>query len=150
MGGSPWISSHCSFQTPANYWDCFLKHSWKDLEKHSFQPLPTKQIIKCTHPATSHCLMDIWDVNCANTSCWKITSLRAIPTLHTHELKYLREHGCVNSSMVFKWFGAYDCSTSFALRALSQTPLVCEPISRTQTSVPLTKAKPPPKTNDGD
>ena len=28
---------------------------------------------------------------------------------------------------------------------LCQTPLVCEPISRTQTSVPLTKAKPLPK-----
>ena len=39
-----------------------------------------------------------------------------------------REHTCVNSSMVFKWLGAYDCSTSFALRALSTClcyPPVC-------------------------
>ena len=38
-----------------------------------------------------------------------LTSLRA----------YDREHGCVNSSMVFEWLGACDCSTSFALRAFS-------------------------------
>ena len=43
------------------------------------------------------------------------TSLRAIPTLHTHD----RAHTCVNSNMVFEWLGAYDCSPSFALRALS-------------------------------
>ena len=36
-----------------------------------------------------------------------------------HSRAYDREHGCVNSSMVFEWLGAYDCSTSFALRALS-------------------------------
>ena len=44
----------------------------------------------------------------------QFTSLRAISTLHTHELTT-----CVNSSMVFEWLGAYDCSTSFALRAIS-------------------------------
>ena len=36
-----------------------------------------------------------------------------------HSRAYDREHGCVNSSMVFEWRGAYDCSISFALRALS-------------------------------
>ena len=36
-----------------------------------------------------------------------------------HARAYDREHGCVNSSMVFEWLGAYDCSTSFAWRALS-------------------------------
>ena len=36
-----------------------------------------------------------------------------------HARAYDRERGCVNSSMVFEWLGAYDCSTSFALRALS-------------------------------
>ena len=36
-----------------------------------------------------------------------------------HSRAYDREHGCVNSSMVLEWLGAYDCSTSFALRALS-------------------------------
>ena len=48
----------------------------------------------------------------------KITSLRAIPTLHTHELTTVNT-AVMNSSMVFEWLGAYDCSTSFALRALS-------------------------------
>ena len=28
-----------------------------------------------------------------------------------HSRAYDREHGCVNSSMVFEWLGAYDCST---------------------------------------
>ena len=33
---------------------------------------------------------------------------------HTpHSRAYDREHGCLNSSMVFEWLGAYDCSTSF-------------------------------------
>ena len=65
-----------------------------------------------------------------------------------HSRAYDREHGCVNSSMVFEWLGAYDCPTSFALKALSTCLcVVCEPISRTQTSVPLAKAKPPPRRN---
>ena len=64
----------------------------------------------------------------------------------TRYKRLMPQHGCVNSRMAFKWLGAYDCSTSFALRALwclsaRQTPLVCEPILRTQTSVPFTKAK---------
>ena len=36
-----------------------------------------------------------------------------------HSRAYDHEHGCVNSSMFFEWLWAYDCSTSFALRALS-------------------------------
>ena len=36
-----------------------------------------------------------------------------------HSRAFGRKHGSVNSSMVFEWPGAYDCSTSFALRALS-------------------------------
>ena len=53
---------------------------------------------------------------------------------------------CVNSSMVFEWLGAYDCSTSYPPVCVSNS-FVCEPISRTQTLVPLTKAKPLPKRN---
>ena len=61
-----------------------------------------------------------------------------------HSRAYDREHGCVNSSMVFERLGAYGCSTSFALRALSTCLCVKLhlPISRTQTSVPLTKPSP--------
>ena len=33
-----------------------------------------------------------------------------------HSRAYDREHNCVNSSMVFKLLGAYDCSTSFSLK----------------------------------
>ena len=40
-----------------------------------------------------------------------------------HSRAYGREHGCMNSSMVFEWLGAYDCSTNFALRALSKLHL---------------------------
>ena len=41
-------------------------------------------------------------------------------TKHAKRYKILMpQHGCVPSSMVFEWLGVYDCSTSFALTAVS-------------------------------
>ena len=62
-----------------------------------------------------------------------------------HSQAYDREHGCVNSSMVFEWLGAYDCSTSFALRALSSTCLRADLENSNIGSV--NKAKPLPTRN---
>ena len=58
-----------------------------------------------------------------------------------HSRAYDRERSCVNSSIVVR--------VAWGLIHLSarQTPLVCELISRTQTSAPFTKAKPLPKRN---
>ena len=68
-----------------------------------------------------------------------LTSLRPLQQIPPHP---------VNSGMVFEWLGAYDCSfnklciESLIHLSVCQTPLVCELISKTQTSVPLTKPSP--------
>ena len=65
--------------------------------------------------------------------------------LPPHSRAYDREQGCVNSSMVFKRLGGYDCSTSFACRALStclRADLANSNIGSVNESQALSKKKP--------